>query len=77
MPFCSLTKGISPKIWRLCFCVLINKRSLESFMCLDRVSKTTSEKQLRDEAERIIIGFPERCLFYLEPHEVNRMAIEE
>ena len=31
--FCSLTKGITPEICRLC--VIINKRSFEPFMCLD------------------------------------------
>ena len=30
-----MTKGITPKISRFCFCVLINKRSFEPFMCLD------------------------------------------
>ena len=35
MSFCSLTKGITPKIRRLCVCVIINKRSFELFMCLD------------------------------------------
>ena len=30
-----LTKWITPKICGLCVCVLINKRSLEPFMCLD------------------------------------------
>ena len=35
MSFCSFTKWITPKICRLCFCVLINKRSFEPFMCLD------------------------------------------
>ena len=34
MSFCSLTKGITPKICRLCVCVIINKRSFEPFMCL-------------------------------------------
>ena len=34
MLFCSLTKGVIPKIGRLCVCVLINKRSFEPFMCL-------------------------------------------
>ena len=32
---CNLTKGITPKICRLCVCVIINKRSFEPFMCLD------------------------------------------
>ena len=35
LSFCSLTKGITPKICRLCVCILINKRSFEPFMCLD------------------------------------------
>ena len=35
--FCSLTKGITLKICRLCVCVIINKRSFEPFMCLDLV----------------------------------------
>ena len=35
MSFCSLTKGITPKICRLCFCVLINHRSFEPFTCFD------------------------------------------
>ena len=34
MSFCRLTKGITPKICRLCVCVIINKRPLEPFMCL-------------------------------------------
>ena len=33
--FCSLTKGITPKMCRLCIYVIINKRSFEPFMCLD------------------------------------------
>ena len=32
MSFCSLTKGISSKICRLCVCVVINKHSFELFM---------------------------------------------
>ena len=35
MWFCSLTKGISPKICILCVRVIINKRSFEPFLCLD------------------------------------------
>ena len=35
MSFCRLTKGITPKICRLCVCVITNKRSFESFTCLD------------------------------------------
>ena len=35
--FCSLTKGITPKNCRLCVGVLINKRSLDPFVCLDLV----------------------------------------
>ena len=35
MSFCSLTKGITPTICRVCVCVLINKRSFEPFMCLE------------------------------------------
>ena len=35
--FFSLTKGITPKIYRLCVYVLINKRYFEPFMCLDLV----------------------------------------
>ena len=31
---CSLTEWITPKICRLCVCVLINKRSFEPFICL-------------------------------------------
>ena len=31
--FCSLTKGITPKICRLYVCVIINTRSFEPFMC--------------------------------------------
>ena len=38
MFFCSLTKGITPIICRLRFCVIINKRSFEPFMCLDLVN---------------------------------------
>ena len=30
---------ITPKICRLCVCVLINKRSFEHFMCLDLLNK--------------------------------------
>ena len=37
-----LTKGIAPKMCRLCVCVLINKRSFEPFMCLDSVLLTLS-----------------------------------
>ena len=37
MSFCCLTNGITLKICRLCVCVIINKRSFESFMCLDLV----------------------------------------
>ena len=37
MSFCSLTKGITPKICRLCVSVIINKRSFEPCMCLDLV----------------------------------------
>ena len=37
MSFCSSTKGISPKICRLCVCVIINRRSFEAFMCKDLV----------------------------------------
>ena len=33
--FCSATKGITPKMCRLCVCVIINKRSFEPFVCLD------------------------------------------
>ena len=33
MSFCRLTKGIIPKMCRLCVHVIINKRSFESFMC--------------------------------------------
>ena len=29
----SVTKGITPKICRLCVCVIINQRCFESFMC--------------------------------------------
>ena len=35
--FFSPTKGITPKICRVCVCVLINKHSFEPFMCLDLV----------------------------------------
>ena len=35
--FCSLTKGITPKMCRLCVCVIINKRSFEPFVCLGHV----------------------------------------
>ena len=35
--FFSLTKGITPKPDRLCVCVIINKHSFESFVCLDLV----------------------------------------
>ena len=35
MSFCSLTKRITPKISKLCVCVIINKRSFEPFMHLD------------------------------------------
>ena len=35
--FCGLTKGITPKICRLCVCVIINKCSFEAFMCLDLI----------------------------------------
>ena len=35
MSLCRLTKWITPKICRLCVYVIINKRSFESFMCLD------------------------------------------
>ena len=31
----SLTKDITPKIYRVCVCVLINKRSFEPFMCVN------------------------------------------
>ena len=34
MSFCSLTKAITPKLCRLCVCVMINKHSFEPFMCL-------------------------------------------
>ena len=34
---CGFTKGITPKMCRLCVCVLINKRSFEPFMCLDLI----------------------------------------
>ena len=37
MSFCRLTKGITPTICRLCVYVIINKRSFESFVCLDPV----------------------------------------
>ena len=37
MSFCGLTKEISLKSCRLCVRVIINKRSFESFMCLDLV----------------------------------------
>ena len=33
--FCSLAKGITPNIFRLCVCVKINRCSFEPFMCLD------------------------------------------
>ena len=33
MSFCSLTKGITPKICRLCVCVIIDKRS-SNFVCV-------------------------------------------
>ena len=33
--FCSLTKGITPKICRLYVYVVINKRSFEPLICLD------------------------------------------
>ena len=36
--FCSLMKGITMTICRLCVCVIINKRSFESFLCLDVVT---------------------------------------
>ena len=46
MSFRSLTKGISPNICRLCVCVIINKRSLEPFICLDLGgNKLTSQSQ--------------------------------
>ena len=35
--FCRLTKGITPKICRLCIYVIIHKRSFESCMCLDLI----------------------------------------
>ena len=38
MSFCSLTKGITPKICRLCVCVLINEHSFEPVMCLARTA---------------------------------------
>ena len=34
MSFCSLPKGITPKIYRFCVCVFINKRSFEPFLCV-------------------------------------------
>ena len=37
MSFCSLTKGITLKIFRLCVCVIINKHSFEAFMRLDLI----------------------------------------
>ena len=42
---CSLTKGITPKICRLCVCVLINKRSFEHFMRLDLVVVVPTNQQ--------------------------------
>ena len=46
MSFCCLTKGITSKICRLCVCDTINKRSFESFMCLDLVSFPTEDVPL-------------------------------
>ena len=37
-------KGITPNVCSLCVCVIINKRSFESFMCLDLASD--SQKNL-------------------------------
>ena len=36
--FRSLTKEIIPEVYRLCVCVMINKRSFECFMCFDSVA---------------------------------------
>ena len=44
MSLCSLMKGIPPNVCSLCVCVIINKRSFESFMCLDLASD--SQKNL-------------------------------
>ena len=40
MSFCSLTKGITPKICRLCVCVLINKRAFEPFISFGSCFRT-------------------------------------
>ena len=45
-----MTKGIFPKICRLCVCIIINKRSLQTFMCLDLEKKKTDKSdQCTDE----------------------------
>ena len=41
MLFGSLKRDITPKICRLCVCVLINKRSFKPFMCLDLQDRTS------------------------------------
>ena len=43
--FCSLAEGITPKICRLCVCVVINKRSFEPFMRLDHISVASESCQ--------------------------------
>ena len=42
-----MTKGITMKISRLCVCVLINKRSSESLMCLDHPQRIQFNVALR------------------------------
>ena len=51
---CSLTKGITPTICRLCICILMNKRSFELFMCLGIIR--AKKKRNKDLKSRTSIG---------------------
>ena len=51
----SLTKEITPKICRLCVCVIINKCSFEPFICLDAVSTVVGYKVTKTVSAEIII----------------------
>ena len=45
LSFCLLMKGITPNICRLCVCDIIDKRSFESFMCVQRFQRKRPNNQ--------------------------------
>ena len=68
MSFCSLKNRITPKICRMCVCVLMNKRSFAPFMCLDLLRTQISCPSVEPLSRSVDGPLPcWRCIPFLVP----------